>query len=451
MKYAAIYIRVSTDEQARHGFSLGEQEADLKRYAARRGYLIYDVYADEGVSARRKMSRRHELQRLLDDIRQDHIDIVLVKCLDRWFRNVADFYEVQKILDAHHVGFECSQEQYNTTTTNGRLMLNLMLSIAQNESDQTADRIKYVHDGLHRKKLETGGKFPLGYKRVNNRLVIDTEQRPIVDFIFRRRLEGYSVQRIAREVWEKFHFAITGQRVYKSLHNRTYIGERYGIADFCPAIIDDAVFQQIQALPKQKQSRKKQIHLFSGKIICPSCGHPFTTNGIVSKTQYYCNAKYTKLPHSAAACRNIYVHERVLEKFLLQNIRRFLTAYKIEWTSASNRRADAEAKKVYLQQKSQRLKALFIDGVIDHSEFQQKYKDIMQELQMLEATAARSKKMPKSMLNVLSQQNFASVYQNLSYEKKHDLWQSLIERIDIGDTPFRRGIPYTDFKVTFYH
>ena len=152
MKKAALYIRVSTDEQAKHGFSLGEQQHDLERYASKHNYAVVDIYADEGNTARKSLGKRKELQRLLDDVRAGHIDIILMKCLDRWFRNIADYYKVQEILDAYGVEWECTQEEYNTTTTNGRLMLNLKLSIAQNESDQTSDRIKYINEGKKRRR-----------------------------------------------------------------------------------------------------------------------------------------------------------------------------------------------------------------------------------------------------------------------------------------------------------
>ena len=99
------------------------------------------IYADEGVTARKALSRRKELQRFLADVEQGLVDIIIIKCLDRWFRNIADFYKVKEKLDAHGVDWECTREQYNTTTPNGILMLNLKLSIAQNESDQTSERI----------------------------------------------------------------------------------------------------------------------------------------------------------------------------------------------------------------------------------------------------------------------------------------------------------------------
>ena len=128
MKRAAFfYIRVSTDEQARHDYFLGEQVSDLKSYAERKNNSVVDVYADEEVSARKTISRRKELQRLLRDVENNLLDVIIIKCLDRWFRNVADFYKVQEILTNHKVDWECTQEEYNTSTTQGRLMLNLNL------------------------------------------------------------------------------------------------------------------------------------------------------------------------------------------------------------------------------------------------------------------------------------------------------------------------------------
>lgn len=102
-KRAALYIRVSSDEQARHGLSLGEQRADLLNYAKEHGYIVMGIYADEGVTARKALSRCKELQRLLADVEQGLMDIIVIKYLDRWFRNIADFYKVKEKLDAYGV------------------------------------------------------------------------------------------------------------------------------------------------------------------------------------------------------------------------------------------------------------------------------------------------------------------------------------------------------------
>lgn len=192
-KRAALYIRVSSDEQARHGLSLGEQRADLLNYAKEHGYIVMGIYADEGVTARKALSRRKELQRLLSDVEKGLIDIIVIKCLDRWFRNVADFYKVKEKLDAYGVDWECTREQYNTTTPNGILMLNLKLSIAQNESDQTSERIKYIFEGKKARKEVLSGTLPIGFK-IENKHAVPDENAPVVKFIYQYILQGGSIR-----------------------------------------------------------------------------------------------------------------------------------------------------------------------------------------------------------------------------------------------------------------
>ena len=99
---AGIYIRVSTEEQHLNGLSLPAQRLALEDYANKNGYVIAGVYADEGISARKSMSRRKGLMRLLEDVRQDKIDMILVTKLDRWFRNIKDYNITEEILREHH-------------------------------------------------------------------------------------------------------------------------------------------------------------------------------------------------------------------------------------------------------------------------------------------------------------------------------------------------------------
>ena len=132
-----LYIRVSSEEQVKHGYSLQSQRERLIEYCKQKGYQVVEIYVDEGKSARSKLKNRTELLRLIEDAR-----------LDRWFRNIADYYKVQEILDNNKIDWECSDEEYSTTTSNGRLHLNIKLSIAQNESDQTSDRIKFNFDNM---------------------------------------------------------------------------------------------------------------------------------------------------------------------------------------------------------------------------------------------------------------------------------------------------------------
>ena len=121
VRRAALYIRVSTEEQAKKGYSLPAQKEDLESYAKKNGYAIVGYYIDEGKSARKKYTNRKEFMRMIEDVKADKIDVILFIKLDRWFRSVADYYKIQEILDAHGVAWKTTQEHYDTETTNGRL------------------------------------------------------------------------------------------------------------------------------------------------------------------------------------------------------------------------------------------------------------------------------------------------------------------------------------------
>ena len=129
----ALVPRVSTDEQVRKGDSLDAQEDALVKFATENNMKIVGIYRDEGHSARKPVLKRPIMLQLLEDVKAGKIDRILVTKLDRWFRNIADYYEVQSILDRYKVQWIATEEEYDTTTANGRLALNIKLAIAQEQ------------------------------------------------------------------------------------------------------------------------------------------------------------------------------------------------------------------------------------------------------------------------------------------------------------------------------
>ena len=142
----AIYCRVSTEEQVLHGYSLAAQEDALVSYAKENGLKIVKIYRDEGFSARKPIMKRKVMLELLEDVKAGLIDRILFVKLDRWTRNVSEFHSVQQILDRHNVTWQAILEDYNTITADGRLKLNIMLSVAENEADRTSERIRFTRN-----------------------------------------------------------------------------------------------------------------------------------------------------------------------------------------------------------------------------------------------------------------------------------------------------------------
>lgn len=128
----AIYIRVSTWEQAVYGKSLRAQKECLEEYAINHGMKVVGVFADEGQTARKELKKRKAIHALLAEVKQDKIDVILFWRMDRWFRSVGDFYKVQDVLDAHGTRWiDVGEPNINMETRDGRLSLNLALAIGQ--------------------------------------------------------------------------------------------------------------------------------------------------------------------------------------------------------------------------------------------------------------------------------------------------------------------------------
>lgn len=191
----AIYIRVSTEEQHLNGLSLPAQKQALTEYAEHNGYTIVGYYADEGISARKPMKHRKELLRLLKDVEQDKIDMILVTKLDRWFRNIKDYNITEEILQAHNCYWKTIFENYDSSTANGQMVINIMLSVNQAECDRTSERIKAVLDYKRSIGEVTSGMCACyGYKIVNNRLVKDDAVSDIVEDAFEPYHSSYSIR-----------------------------------------------------------------------------------------------------------------------------------------------------------------------------------------------------------------------------------------------------------------
>ena len=188
---AALYIRVSTTDQAQHGYSLEAQESLLRSYAAQNGMVVYDLYADKGKSANKALSKRTELNRMLRDAELKKFDCIIFKDITRWSRNSAQYYAVQDRLDRYGVYWLAVEQPYlETKTPTGRFQVTVMLGTAQLESENTSQRIKFVMANrvMQGGAINGSAKLPLGYKvselNGSKTVVKDQEQAQIVMDLF---------------------------------------------------------------------------------------------------------------------------------------------------------------------------------------------------------------------------------------------------------------------------
>src|SRR5947209_5330871 len=201
----AIYTRKSTEHNLDLAFSLDAQreacEAYIKSQAHEGWSLIPTSFDDGGLSG--ASLERPALQSLLDMVRARKIDVIVVYKVDRLTRSLADFAKLVELFDAHDVSFVSVTQQFNTTTSMGRLTLNVLLSFAQFEREVTSERIRDKIAASKRKGLWVGGPLPLGYEMKDGRIAIIEDEAERVRLIFRRYLELGGVNALVRDLRDK--------------------------------------------------------------------------------------------------------------------------------------------------------------------------------------------------------------------------------------------------------
>ena len=264
----AIYTRVSTEHGLDQEFNSLDAQYDaasayIKSQAHAGWTLIRSRYDDGGYSG--GSTDRPDLQRLLDDIRSRKLDVIVVYKVDRLTRSLADFAKLVELFDAHGVSFVSVTQQFNTTTSMGRLTLNVLLSFAQFEREVTSERIRDKIAASKRKGLWVGGPLPLGYHMKDGKIAVVEDEAERVRLIYRRYLELGGVNALVRDLRErnirtKSRLLATGATrggilfgrgsLFYLLRNRFYIGEvKYKdeiLPGEQPAIMDRALFDAVQ-------------------------------------------------------------------------------------------------------------------------------------------------------------------------------------------------------------
>lgn len=428
----ALYIRVSTEEQAKHGYSLDSQEARLKEYCKSHKYKIVGLYKDEGKSARSKLNLRTELLRLLEDVKENKIDRIVFWRLDRWFRNIADYYKVQEVLDANRVDWECSDEDYNTTSSNGRLHLNIKLSIAQNESDQTSDRIKFNFENMikNKKAICCSHSCPLGYKvegeRGNKHMVIDSSKAEIVNFIFDTYEVTNNYRKTAILVNEKFNYPIQPSIITKMLKKTIYYGEYKNVPNYTKAYISKERWDKIQdMLPNNVKQNKNHEYIFSGLIVCKLCGNKMSAGTHREMARYRCK-KYKE----TRGCNNTkQISEQKLENHLLSILSNLKNTELKLIAKEKNRMGtiniDREIDKI--NKKINRLNDLYIEGNIS----KKKYDDNLLSFKSRQKELLELKKRSVKKKNIIYlPDNAIDLYKMLASENKRAFWSKYIDHIE---------------------
>ncbi len=214
---AAVYIRVSTEEQAQHGFSLAGQEDVLKNYSAALGYETFKIYRDEGKSAK-DMINRPAMQEMLNDAQSKKFNAIFIYKLDRFSRSLKDLILTIDKLKEWNIDFVSLQDRIETASASGKLMFHIISAFAEFERNIIGERTTF---GMSRKSKEGGAttKPPFGYNMIDKKLIPDPQKASLIPQLFEEFNAGDSLNALAR----RYHLSVNG--VKKVLQNRTYLGE----------------------------------------------------------------------------------------------------------------------------------------------------------------------------------------------------------------------------------
>lgn len=436
----AIYIRVSSDEQAKSGDSIRDQQESAKEYIEKHDNMILqDIYIDDGVSGQKL--DRDDFTRLMANVAASQVDLIVFTKLDRWFRSLRHYLNTQATLETYQVAWTAIHQPYfDTSTPYGRAFVAQSMTWAELEAQNGGMRVRDVF----KNKVEHGevitGKIPRGYK-IQKKHLVPSDEAPIILDIFNEMKRTQSMSATLRYMRNSYGMVMTLTNLKESiLTNQMYIGQYRGNSDFCPPLIPQDLFQEVQNIFQKRQNVKsgsRYSYIFSGLLICGHCGKKLSGCQIHVKT-VKANGKVFRYKYPAyqckQACRHLCVNggeirESTLETYLLEQICADLMSCSAVFTTGRRPTCHSRQKTSAIDGKLDRLKTLYINEFITLEEYQAEREEA--ERVYLEFQSRLQPPRDDSAMDELLKSDFNSIYLSFDNEEKRLFWRSIIKEIRI--------------------
>ncbi len=478
---AGIYIRVSTEDQAREGFSLPEQEKRLRAMCEYKNYEIYKIYKDAGISAKTG-NHRPAFEELKEDIKNKKVDTIVVLKLDRLTRSVYDMENIMKFLEENNAYLDCANDDINTTNANGRMVARLLTTVSQNEIERTSERTKIGLAGAI-KEGNIPHKTPFGYKRVNKKLVPDPLTKDQVIRIFNLYYEGNSYQTISNIYNQEQVFGKTNwcdSTILKILENEIYKGDfvhgkRTTNPTYYENVVEPLVSKelweecQVQKRKNSRNYKRDKVYLFLQKLKCPKCGRILGGNATRKKNGniYY----YYQCHNCKISIKEIEIEKEV--KKLLADILEydnvvnefFLPVLK---SKLNNPKEKLEKELKVLDNKKERIKKAYIDSLFTEEEFKEETKIIENQIQCINSKLLENEQTEQLNFTVddillkrdmdfinkvklpISYYAFNDNWDLLDREIKANIIMRYIDNIELEIVRGKYKVKQANFRNTFY-
>ena len=451
---AGIYLRVSTLDQAREGHSYEEQEKDLRRLCENRGFKIYDVYGDPGISGK-YLDKRKDFQKLLNDIRCGNINTVVVWRLDRLVRGVANTIKVLSVAKEYDCNIVTSYSDLDYKSAAGKYQINMEAAHGEYELDVISERTKLGMLGA----IEKGHMShpPFGYTKDykgedKKKVIIDPVDSQYVVKIFDLYLSGKSYISVA-EIMNKEYPGkkkFTKATIETILKNEFYVGRYHHqsleretgqecIYSF-PAIITEQTWQdaQKQYRKNQQHMKKKYTYIFMQKIKCPCCGHD-VLSGSPGKSRN--GSKY--LYYICTKCKGVgYIPESRIEKAFVKEMSEILDYFliadigTIPISSTPMLVGDStkfESELADLEKREARVKKAYFDGYMVQEEFDNEMRFMILKKEALNKEIAKQEKKDIRITDDMDISLYATLKEiknrksDVYYEQADKIWNRLTQ------------------------
>ena len=396
-KVCGLYMRVSTEDQAREGFSLPEQKERLEAYCKFKGFVIKDYYTDAGISAKTG-NYRPEFERLKEDIKSKKINTIIALKQDRITRSIFDWEELMRFLEENDAYLDCVNDDINTTNANGKMVSRILMSVSQQEIERTSERTKVGLAGAI-KQGHIPHQAPLGYKHENKKLVIDHLTKDVVIRIFELYHKGMSYQKIStlfnkEQVLGKTNWrdssivAILENEIYKGdfVHGKRTKHPTY-YENVVEPIVSKEMWEECR-VQKKKNSKSYQrtlTYLFLQKLRCPKCNRILGGKATQKKNgniyyYYYCHDCKINFKESLVEeyfndfVNELVEYDSVVNQFFLPMIKQKFDEPQEELKKDINKQKD----------KLERIKRAYINGVFNLEEYNDERKLVESSLEKLQ-------------------------------------------------------------------
>lgn len=441
----AKYARCSSDEQKKNGYTVADQLSLMDDFCNDYQLVSVGEYVDEGVSATLEISKRKELARMIEDAIAGKYDIILIKCIDRFFRSVEEYYAAQKQLRKAGVTWISIEEpDLDPEDADAAFKINIYLTMAEYEAKKTSKRIKFNNKmRIKNKQVVTGSQnflFPwevAGEKR--NRHLIKSKDHEemtmdVLEFFEKHQSKRATLGYINIKYGKKF----TMSTLNHFLSDTLLYGEYKGVEGYVEPYITKERFDRIQDILKRNariSSAPDRVFLFSGLVKCPCCGNNLTGNFVKSQGKYdiyvyRCNAARTRrvCPFMKS------VSEKKIEAQLLDNLGQYIgnEVIRVESIEEAHQKSNNTAKVEKIKAEMDRLNMMFRKGRIEEEEYDTDYLKLEKKLNAIDIEEEPPQRDLDALKGIL-ETDYRTIYSNLTKENKKAFWRRIIREFAIDE------------------